>query len=96
MIIGIIGLLFIYMGYLLWRKEKISLLHAYHYGKVSETDKKAFCSLAGKGVFVKGVGILVSGVTACILDSGWSVIPLAIAFVVGLLMLIIAGLKYNH
>ena len=47
-ILGAIGALFLVLGYLLWKKERISLLHQYHYDKVSEEDKKAFCAVSGK------------------------------------------------
>ena len=40
-IMGGIGLLFVYLGFLLWVKEKINIMHDYHYTKVKETDKKA-------------------------------------------------------
>ena len=32
--------LFLYLGYLLWKKEKIDIIHAYHHTKVKEKDKK--------------------------------------------------------
>ncbi|MBD5549900.1 MAG: DUF3784 domain-containing protein, partial [Lachnospiraceae bacterium] len=38
--IGVFALVFIYLGCLMWKKEKITLLHSYHYDKVSPSDKK--------------------------------------------------------
>lgn len=46
-ILGLVGIVFVILGYLIWKKEKISILHDYHYDKVSEVDKKAFCTLSG-------------------------------------------------
>lgn len=40
-IVGIIGLVFIILGLLIWRKQKILLLHNYHYDKV-KMDKEHF------------------------------------------------------
>ena len=40
--IGVLALVFIYLGCLMWKKEKITLLHSYHYDKVSPSDKKGF------------------------------------------------------
>lgn len=41
-IVGLIGIVFVVLGYLLWKKERISLLHDYYYDKVSEENKKSF------------------------------------------------------
>ncbi len=30
-IVAVIGIVFITLGYLMWKKEKITLLHSYHY-----------------------------------------------------------------
>ena len=46
-VIGVIALVFIYLGYVMWRKEKITSLHSYHYDKVSQEDKKVFCTISG-------------------------------------------------
>lgn len=40
--IGVFALVFIYLGCLMWKKEKITLPHNYHYDKVSLCDKKFF------------------------------------------------------
>ena len=43
--IGVFAFVFIYLGCLMWKKEKITLLHSYHYDKVSPSDKKVFCKI---------------------------------------------------
>ena len=48
--IGVFALVCIYLGCLMWKKEKITLLHSYHYDKVSPSDKKVFCKISGWGV----------------------------------------------
>lgn len=95
-ILGLAGISLIVLGYLIWKKEKISLLHDYHYDKVSEEDKKAFCAVSGIGVLVIGVGILITAILTAITYSMWSYVAFAIGFVVGLAMLIYAGIKYNR
>ena len=45
--IGVLALVFIYLGCLLWKKEKITLFHSYHYDKVAPSDKKVFCKISG-------------------------------------------------
>ena len=90
-----IGVVFVVLGYLIWKKEKITLLHDYHYANVSEEDKKVFCAQSGLGVIFIGVGLLATAVILGITDSVLSFIAFAIGFVVGLILLIHAGKKYN-
>lgn len=92
-IIGLIGIIFVTLGYLIWKKEKIS--HDYHYDKVSPRDKKEFCILSGIGVLLIGVGLFITAIVIEITDSPWSFIVFAIGFVEGLIMLIYAGVRYN-
>lgn len=95
-IVGLVGIVFVILGFFIWKKEKISLLHDYHYDKVSAEDKKAFCTLSGVGVLLIGIGLLITAIIIGITDSPWSFVAFAIGFVVGLIMLIYAGAKYNR
>ena len=66
-IIGIIitsgaGVIIAVMGWLIWKKEKLSLMHDYHVNKVSAKNKTAFCRLSGIGLIVIGIGLLISAV----------------------------------
>ncbi len=90
------GLLFLWLGYLVWKKQKISLLHAYHYDKIKEEDKPKFCAISGQGVVIIGIGLLLSGIIAGIINSMWILLPFDICFLLGLAMLIYAGIRYNH
>ena len=95
-IVALMGIIFMILGYLLWKKERISLLHEYHYDKVSEQDKKIFCAISGMGVTIIGIGLFVSAFLVTWIESARSMIPFAIGFVIGLAMLIYAGIKYNR
>lgn len=72
--IGVLALVFIYLGCLMWKKEKITLLHSYHYDKVSPSDKKVFCKISGWGVIFIGIGLLVTAIIIGITDSALSFI----------------------
>ena len=93
--IGILSIVFFTVGYLIWKKQKISLLHEYHYDKLSENDKKAFCKVSGLGFILIGIGLLVTAVVIGITNSAWSFIAFAVGFAIGLALLIYAGKKYN-
>ena len=95
-IVTLIGIICIILGYLMWKKEKISLLHSYHYDKVTEDDKKAFCTISGIGIIIIGLGLLITGLIIAITDSGWSFISFAVSFFIGLILLLFAGAKYNR
>ena len=95
-ITGGIGILFTYLGYLLWKKEKITLLHDYHTEKVSPDNREAFCTLSGIGIVTMGIGLLITAVSLAVTDSVYSFIPFAVCFAAGLVMLTAAGIKYNR
>ena len=95
-IVAVIGIVFITLGYLMWKKEKITLLHSYHYDKVSPSDKKVFCKISGWGVISIGIGLLVTATIIGITDSALSFIAFALGFAVGFVLLIYAGAKYNR
>lgn len=95
-IVGTVGIIFIVLGYLIWKKEKITLFNDYHVDKISDEDKKAFCRLSGIGILVSGAGLLITAIILAITDSALSFIVFAVGFVIGIVMLIMAEIKYNH
>ena len=95
-VLGIVGIVFLVMGYLIWKKEKISLLHDYHYDKVSREDKTRFCAISGLGIVVIGVGLLITAVIFGVTESIWSFLIFAVGLGVGLTLLFYAGKKYNR
>ena len=95
MIVALVGALCVVLGWLIWKKEKITLLHDYHYQYVSEKDKKAFCTAIGVGILMIGAGLLATAVLLVITDSVWSFILMTVGFAAGLVLLIHAGNQYN-
>ena len=72
------------------------MIHSYHYDKVSPVDKKIFCKISGWGVIFIGIGLLVTAIIIGITDSALSFIAFVLGFVVGVVLLIYAGVKYNR
>lgn len=89
-----VGAMCIVMGVLLWKKQKLSLLHDYHYQHVKEEDIPAYARRMGLGIIAIGAGIAVTGVLELCLSPLWWV-PLAAGFAVGIVILIAAQKKYN-
>ena len=40
----IIGIIFLIVGWSIWKREKINLIHDYHYKNVAEADKRVYCA----------------------------------------------------
>ena len=95
-IIGGVGVLLVILGFLLWKREMITLLHNYHVSNVSPENRRAFCKLSGIGLIVIGLSLLITAVVLGITDSAYSFICFGVGFVVGLFALVAAGMKYNQ
>ena len=92
----VIGTLFLWIGWRIWKREKITLIHDYHYTKVKEADKKPYTEKMGKAMLLMGTGMYLTGIIDFITCTayGWS--AFGICFVVGLIIMILAQIKYNH
>lgn len=64
--------LFFYLGFLLWKRERIDIIHDYHVKKVKERDKKAYTTIMGKAMIVIAIGLAVSGIIGVMTDSAKS------------------------
>lgn len=56
------GLLFIFLGWRIWKKEQITLIHSYHYTRVAKKDKKAYTEKMGKACVIIGIGMILTGI----------------------------------
>lgn len=95
-IVILMGILFITLGLLLWKRQKISLLHDYHSDKVSEDDLVPFCKQSGIGIIIAGSGMIASGILIIIFEKPIVFLVMAVTFVIGISMLVQAGNKFNH
>ncbi len=89
-----VGVLFIILGLLIWKKRKISLLHDYHYKNVKEQDVPAYARLMGISLIVMGAGISLTGVLSLFESSVWW-IPLFGGIAAGLIVMNKAQKTYN-
>ena len=95
-ITGGVGVLLVILGFLLWKREMITLLHNYHVSNVSPENRRAFCKFSGIGLIVIGLSLLITAVVLGITDSAYSFICFGVGFAVGLSALIATGMKYNQ
>lgn len=99
MIIGVIielavGALCIVLGLLLWLKQKLSILHDYHYKNVKQEDVPAYTRQMGIGLILIGVGIVIAGLLNLAYSPVWW-IPFLMGFVLGFTVLYRVQKKYN-
>lgn len=99
MIVGVIvnlavGLLCIGLGLLLWIKQKVSILHDYHYRNVKKEDIPAYTRRMGIGLMIIGAGISLTGLLNCLYSPVWW-IPLCAGLAAGLLVVHRAQMRYN-
>ena len=92
----LLSLLFIMLGWQIWKKQKMDLIISYHCDKVSEENKKAYCTLLGSGVFMMGLGFGLSGICTVFLRSVYIFIPMTAGLVSGAVLLVSAIIKYNR
>ena len=91
-----VGAVFIGLGWAIWNKQKISLVHDYQYNRVSDENKPAFCRKIGIGMTVIGTGMLITGIVTMLTGSLLSLIPLAAGLAVGTFLMFSAITKYNR
>lgn len=91
-----LGLLFLYLGWRIWKREEITLIHSYHYKKVSEEDKKAYTEEMGKLIIFIGIGMILTGAIDFITKTSYGWLIFTICFIVGFLKMFKAQKKYNN
>ena len=99
MIFGVItelavGAICIVLGILLWKKQRITILHDYHYKHVKKDDIPAYTRQMGIGLIIIGAGIIITGLFNLAYSALWW-IPLLTGFVIGLAAIYRAQKKYN-
>ena len=99
MIFGVItelavGAICIVLGILLWKKQRITILHDYHYKHVKKDDIPAYTRQLGIGLIIIGAGIIITGLFNLAYSALWW-IPLLTGFVIGLAAIYRAQKKYN-
>lgn len=90
-----IGSIFIFLGWRIWKKEQITLIHDYHYTNVTKKDKKFYTEKIGKSCIIIGIGIILTGIIDFISKTAYGWTCFVIFFLWGFIMIIKAQKKYN-
>ncbi len=94
-IMMICGILFCFIGWRIWKKQHITLIHDYHYTKVSERDKKPYTEKMGKACIIMGSGMILTGIIDFISMTSYGWVCSVTCFIVGFSMILTAQKKYN-
>lgn len=92
----VLGSLFVFTGWRIWKKEQITLIHDYHYTKVTEEDKKPYTSKMGKATMLMGIGTILTGIIDFVSHTAYGWFAFGICFMCGLIIMMFAQFKYNH
>lgn len=90
-----VGVLLVVLGLVMWKKQKINLLHDYHYKNVKAEDVPAYTRAMGIGQIVIGAGLCVTGALQFFVQGPASLAALAVGIVCGLIIFHKAQMRYN-
>ncbi|MCH4886268.1 DUF3784 domain-containing protein [Acidaminobacter sp. JC074] len=91
----ILGIFFLGLGWMTWKKEKIELIHSYHHTKVSEENKAPYTKGMGIALIIMGIGMILTGISDSVTGSSYSWIYFVVSIIVGLFMIYRVQKKYN-
>ena len=90
-----VGLALAVIGLLIWKKQMISLIHEYHYTKVSKKDVAPYTRLMGVALIVLGAGIAAAGALIFLAGSNYGFALAVLAFIAFFVISGRAQKKYN-
>lgn len=90
-----VGLLCLVLGALIWKKQRIDLIQAYHVGNVKREDIPAYTRQVGLGLSAIGAGCVLTGVLVFGLEEPLGWIALGAGFVLGLALTHRAQKRWN-
>ena len=82
------------VGILLWKKQRITILHDYHYKHMKKDDIPAYTRQMGIGLIIIDAGIIITGLFNLVYSALWW-IPLLTGFVIGSVAIYRTQKKYN-
>ena len=91
----VVGVLLAVLGLLIWRKQKIALLHDYHYRNVRKKDVPAYTRLIGLGLVVMGAGAALTGPVNVLTGTQKGLWCFVAGFAAGLYLMNKAQKRYN-
>lgn len=92
-LLAMTGIAFVLLGIPMWRKDKIELLHYYHYKNVSKEERQHYVKIVGKIYIFSGGLFILSAAAFLFWQYGW-IISL-IGFIIFLIRMSYIQNKFN-
>lgn len=93
-LVSLLGIALFTIGWLVWKKQRLDLLHVYHRKNVKAEDGRVFAIKMGQGLCVMGAGIVLASVLL-LCNRSWGWLVFILSFEVSLVILIRTMLRYN-
>lgn len=91
-----LGSILIVCGYLIWKKQKISLIRRYHYKRVKDQDRKIYCAEIGVALIIVGLSFIFMWLINYFTNVSYGILVLAVGFVKGMFLFVHAEIKFNR
>ncbi len=90
-----VGALLCFLGWQIWKQQKISLLHSYHYRHVSQEDIPDYTRQMGSAQLIMGSGLCLAALLRIFIDGFLPTAVMLAGLAVGLYMSHKAQIRYN-
>ena len=90
-----LSLVFVVLGLLIWKKQRIDLIHEYHHTGVSKKYVPAYTRLMGIAMIVLGAGIGIGAAVEVLVDTFVGIALVLAAIVAAVVLMSRAQKKYN-
>lgn len=94
-IVSFIGVIIVIVGIILWKKQKITIIHDYHYNKIKIEDIKPYTEAMFKATIVAGMTVILVAIVMMITTTSYVVYLITIlGTIVFTIMFYMAQKKY--
>ena len=91
-----LGSILIVCGYLIWKKQKISLIRRYHYKRVKDQDRKIYYAEIGVALIIVGLSFIFMWLINYFTNVSYGILVLAVGFVTGMFLFVHTEIKFNR
>lgn len=96
LLLALTGLALLVIGWQLVARQRIRLIHSYHYAHVRQADRPAYTRWMGRGCWLMGGGCLLCGLMNYFLPTNWGWALFATGFLAGAWVMLRAQRRYNR
>ena len=84
----VVGMVCVVLGWIIWKKQKVSLIHEYHWKKLNKEKIPAYTKRVGIGMLILGTGVTITGIGLLFSESALVWAPLTVGIIAGIIVLI--------